>query len=158
MAALYPFVLFLHALTRWIALLGGVWLVVVAASSTGHRGATAEAPVRTPWKVYMGGLHLQLLLGVLLLFISPLAQAAWGDMAAAMQARPMRFFIVEHTTMMIVALAVAQWGSIKSRQAIDAGRSARTSLMFAVVSLLLILAAIPWPFMGEVARPWLRRW
>ena len=70
----------------------------------------------------------------------------------------MRFFIVEHTVMMIVAVAVAQWGSLKSRQAIDAGRSARTSLIFGVVSLLLILAAIPWPFMGEIARPWLRSW
>ena len=158
MAALYPTILFLHALTRWIVVLGGLWLIVAAATSTSHRGATAEAPVRTPWKVYMGGLHLQLLLGLLLLFVSPLALASWGDMGTAMKVRPMRFFVVEHTTMMVVALALAQWGSIKARQAIDAGRSARTTLVFGVISFLLILAAIPWPFMGEVARPWLRSW
>lgn len=158
MAALYPLVLFLHGLNRWLVLVGGIWLVCAAATSTAHRGASAEAPVRAPWKVYVGALHLQFLLGLLLLFISPLAQSAWGDLAGTMRVRPVRFFIVEHTTMMVVALAVAQWGSVKSRTAIDAGRSARTSLVSALVSLLLILAAIPWPFLDEIARPWLRRW
>lgn len=158
MTAWYPFLLFLHALTRWIVVLGGLWLVIAAATSLGQRGPAAVAPVRMPWKAYMGGLHLQLLLGIVLLFVSPLALATWADMGSAMKIRPMRFFAVEHTTMMIVALAVAQWGSIKARRAADAGAAARTSLVYGLISFLLILAAIPWPFMGEIARPWLRSW
>ncbi len=158
MAAFFPFVLFLHGLTRWVVLLAGLWLVFTALSSLGRPGSAHGAPVRVPWRVYMGGIHLQLLLGVLLLFISPLALASWADMGTAMKVRPMRFFVVEHTTMMIVALLVAQWGSVKARRAIDAAGAARTSLVFGGLSLLLILAAIPWPFMGEIARPWLRSW
>jgi hypothetical protein len=92
------------------------------------------------------------------LFVSPLAQASFGDMGTAMKVRPMRFFVVEHTTMMLVALVVAQVGSLKSRRAITSAAAARTSLIFGGLSLLLILAAIPWPFMGEIARPWLRSW
>ena len=158
MDALYPLVLFLHGLTRWLVLVGGVWLVAASFSSLGRSGAVGASPVLVPWRVFMGGLHLQFVLGVLLLLISPLALAAWSDMGAAMRTRPLRFFTVEHTTMMVVALVVAQMGAVRARKAIDARGAARTSLIFGGVSLLLILAAIPWPFMGAIARPWLRAW
>jgi hypothetical protein len=154
----YPFVLFLHGLTRWVVVLGGLWLILAAFSSLNRTSSADVSPVRVPWRVYMGGLHLQLLLGLVLLFVSPLAQAAMADMGGAMRVRPMRFFTVEHTTMMIVALAIAQVGSIRARKAHDAARAARVSLTFGGLSLLLILAAIPWPFFGEIARPWLRSW
>ena len=156
--AAFPFVLFLHGLTRWVIVLGGLWLLFAAATSLGRTSSADVSPVRVPWRVYMGGLHLQLLLGLVLLFLSPIAQAAFADMATAMQVRPRRFFAVEHTTMMVVAFVVAQWGSVKARKALDASAAARTSLVFGGLSLLLILAAIPWPFMGEIARPWLRSW
>jgi hypothetical protein len=158
MAAIYPLVLFLHSLTRWIIVLGGLWLIFAAISSLGRTSSADVSPVRVPWRVYMGGLHLQFLLGLLLLFISPLALATWADMGGAMKVRPMRFFAVEHTTMMVVAFVIAQMGSIRARKAMDAARSARVSLAFGGVSLALILAAIPWPFLGEIARPWLRSW
>lgn len=156
--ATYPFILFLHGLTRWVVVLGGLWLILAAFSSLNRTSSADVSPVRVPWRVYMGGLHLQLLLGIILFFVSPLAQAALADMGAAMRVRPMRFFTVEHTTMMIVALAIAQVGSIRARKAHDAARAARVSLTFGGLSLLLILAAIPWPFFGEIARPWLRSW
>ena len=158
MTALYPSILFLHGATRWLVLIGGLWLVVVSVSSLGRSGPVGGSPVQTPWRVYMGGLHLQVLLGVLLLFVSPLAQAAWGDMGAAMRTRPLRFFTVEHTTMMLVALVLAEMGRARMRRAVDARGAARTSLIFGGISLLLILAAIPWPFFGNIARPLLRSW
>jgi hypothetical protein len=158
MAAFYPFILFLHGLTRWLVLVGGLWLVLASITSLGRSGPVGASPVQTPWRVYMGGLHLQFLLGLVLLFISPLALATWSDMGAAMKVRPMRFFTIEHTTMMIAALGVASVGNARVRRAIDARGAARTSLVFGAISLLLILAAIPWPFMGAIARPWLRSW
>lgn len=158
MAAIYPAVLFLHALTRWVVVLGGLWLLLAALSSTRRTSSADLSPVRLPWRVYMGGLHLQVLLGVLLLLVSPVALAAWADMATAMQVRALRFFTVEHTTMMVLAVVVAQLGAIRARKALDASRAARVTLVFGGVSLLLILAATPWPFMGAIARPWLRSW
>lgn len=158
MAAIYPLVLFLHSFARWIIIVGGLWLILAAVSSLGRTSSADVSPVRVPWRVYMGGLHLQFVLGLLLLLISPLALAAWADMGGAMKVRPMRFFAIEHTTVMVVALVVAQMGSIRARKALDAARAARVSLVFGGVSLALILAAIPWPFLGEIARPWLRSW
>lgn len=158
MAAIYPLVLFLHGLNRWFIVLAALWLLLSAATSLGRTSSAETSPVRSPWGAYMGTLRLQFVLGVLLLFISPLALASWADMGTAMKVRPMRFFTVEHTTMMIVALGVAEMGAARARKAADASRAARATLIFGGLSLLLILAGIPWPFMGEIARPWLRSW
>ena len=158
MSAIYPLVLFLHSLNRWVVVIGGFWLLFAALTSLRRTSSVETSPVRVPWRVYMGGLHLQFLLGLILLFISPLAQAAWADLGSAMRVRPMRFFSVEHTTMMVVAFTVAQMGAVRARKARDASGAARTSLTFAGLSLLLILVAIPWPFLGEIARPLLRAW
>ena len=158
MAAIHPLILFLHGLNRWVIVLGGLWLLLAAASSLRRTSSADLSPVRVPWRVYMGGLHLQLLLGLVLLFISPLVQSAWADLGGAMKVRPLRFFAVEHTTLMIVAFVLAQAGSIRARKALDAARAARVSLTFGGLSLLLILVATPWPFLGAIARPWLRSW
>ena len=158
MAALYPKILFLHGLTRWVVLIGALWLLFAAITSLGRTSSADTSPVRLPWRVYMGSLHLQFLLGVILLFVSPLALAAWADLGAAMKVRPMRFFAVEHTTLMVLAIVVAQMGAVRARKARDAARAARTSLVFCGLSLLAILVAIPWPFLGQIARPLLRAW
>jgi hypothetical protein len=158
MAAIYPLVLFLHSLTRWLVVVGALWLLVAALSSLGRTSSVETSPVRVPWRVYMGGLHLQFVFGLLLLFMSPLALAAWADIGAAMKVKPMRFFSLEHPTLMIIALVVAQMGAVRARKARDAAGAARTSLVFAGLSVLLILVAMPWPFLGTIARPLLRSW
>ena len=160
MAALsvYPIILFLHSLNRWVVVLGALWLILAALSSLKRTSSAETSPVRVPWRVYMGGLHLQFVLGLILLFVSPLALAAWGDLGAAMKVRPLRFFAIEHTAMMLLAVVVAQMGAVRARTARDAARAASTTLAFAGLSLLVILVAIPWPFLGQVARPLLRAW
>jgi len=156
--SLYPIVLFLHSLNRWVVVLGALWLILAALSSLKRTSSAETSPVRVPWRVYMGGLHLQFVLGLILLFVSPLALAAWGDLGAAMKVRPLRFFAIEHTAMMLLAVVVAQMGAVRARTARDAARAASTTLAFAGLSLLVILVAIPWPFLGQVARPLLRAW
>ncbi len=158
MAAIYPLVLFLHGLNRWFVVLFALWLLVSALSSLGRTSSAETSPVRGPWRAYVGTLRLQLVLGALLLVISPLAVEAWSDMGAAMKVRPLRFFTVEHTALMFAAIGLAEAGAARARKAKDAARAARVTLMFGGLSLLLILAAIPWPFLGEIARPWLRSW
>jgi len=156
--SLYPIILFLHSLNRWVVVLGALWLILAALSSLKRTSSAETSPVRVPWRVYMGGLHLQFVLGLILLFVSPLALAAWGDLGAAMKVRPLRFFAIEHTAMMLLAVVVAQMGAVRARTARDAARAASTTLAFAGLSLLVILVAIPWPFLGQVARPLLRAW
>ena len=157
MAALYPFIVFLHGLNRWFVLLAVLWLLVTALSP-GVRRQSSASPVRTPYNVYLMTLRLQFLLGVVLLFISPVAQAAWADFGAAMANKGLRFFVVEHTAMMFVAIGLAEAGMARVVKATDGRTAARAALIFGTLSLLVILAAIPWPGREVIGRPLLRSW
>ena len=93
--------------------------------------------------------HTQLLVGIILYFVSPFVQFS-GD---AMKNSEIRFFTMEHTSMMLVAIVLITMGRIMSKKApTDAGKFKRL-FWFNFIALLVILAAIPWPF-GHVARPW----
>ena len=103
-------------------------------------------------------LELVALLGVVLLFTSPVAQAAWADLAGAIRVAQLRFFVLEHPVMMTAAIALAEAGLARVTKAPDEKAAARRAAVFVTLSLLLILAAIPWPSRPEVARPLLRGW
>ena len=158
MAALYPIVLFLHGLTRWFVLLTALWLLAMSVAPVSRQSPDAWPPVRMPYHVYLSTLRLQFLLGVLLLFVSPIAQAAWSDMGGAMRDRMLRFFSIEHTVMMVLASGLAEAGMARVIKAKDDRGAARAALTYGLLSLLVILAAIPWPFREAAARPWLRGW
>ena len=68
-----------------------------------------------------------------------------------------RFFTVEHTTMMILAWILVHVGRTSVKRASTDAAKHRKMLLFFGLALLLILAAIPWPFRTEIARP-LFRW
>jgi hypothetical protein len=62
-----------------------------------------------------------------------------------------RFFWVEHPLMMIIAIILI---TMARRKAKVLNYKAVSWLLF--IALVLILAAIPWPFREGVARPWIR--
>ena len=80
MAAIYPLVLFLHGLNRWFVAPRGSRAAAVGGHVAQPHEFGGDLACARPWRAYMGTLRLQFVLGVLLLFISPLAQAAWADM------------------------------------------------------------------------------
>lgn len=140
---MYVGLLHLHNLTRWLVLIAAVFAIAVAL-----RGLLGARPwdklARVSSSVYVGVLDLQMLIGLVLYVISPLIRAGWGDLAAAMAIQQVRFFTVEHALIMIVAVALAHVGSGLARKAsTDRARYGRTSLFFSL-SLLAILAGIPW--------------
>ena len=68
-----------------------------------------------------------------------------------------RFFTVEHSLMMILAWILVHVGRTSVKRASTDAAKHRKMLLFFGLALLLILAAIPWPFRTEIARP-LFRW
>jgi len=63
-----------------------------------------------------------------------------------MQSPILRFFLVEHTTAMLLAVILITIGHIRAKRAVNAMQSARTLLWFFLISLIIILVLIPWPF------------
>ena len=83
--------------------------------------------------------HIQLLLGLILYFISPKVDFSM------MGEKLYRFFSVEHISMMLVAIVLITIGRVRSRKS-EAGDKHRTILFYYVMGLVLIVMAIPWPF------------
>ena len=140
----------LHNLLRWVVLGGGIYALVMA-----YRGLFAGAmwsnQNRVSGLVFTSALNTQLLVGLVLYVVSPLTRAALQNMGAAMQNENLRFFAVEHSVTMILAVVVAQLGfSMAKRAARDAVKY-RWSAAAYTVALLLVLSMIPWwrPFL-----PW----
>jgi hypothetical protein len=96
-------------------------------------------------RAFTGMLDFQFLIGLsLYLFFSPMTRAAFGDMGSAMRDAPLRYFLVEHPTIMIAAVAIAHVGSVKVKRATtDAEKFQRASIWFGL-ALAATVGFIPW--------------
>lgn len=140
---MYPFVLFLHSVVRWLVVV--LALAAVGLALYGWLG-------KKPWTIrddrlglfYTVVLDLQLTLGVLLyVFLSPITQAAFQDFGAAMKTQVLRYWAIEHIVIMIVAVALAHVGRVLSKKANGPAKFQRAAIFFGL-SLVAILAAMPW--------------
>ena len=93
-------------------------------------------------KVYLFALiatHTQLLIGLILFFLSPKVNF---DL---IKEKVFRFYTIEHGFMMIIAVVLITMGRARSKK-LEGGDKHRTVLVFYGMALIIILAAIPWPF------------
>lgn len=140
---MYLALLYTHNLTRWIVLIAAV--AALALALTGRFGKQPFGKQhRIANLVFVSSMDLQLVLGLLLYFVSPLIQSGLANMSAAMGDATLRFFLVEHSFYMIVALALAHVGSVMVRKAKDDGAKHTRTLIWFGLSLVVVLAGIPW--------------
>jgi hypothetical protein len=139
---MYTFILDARSVLRWIVLATAAWTLMGA-----YRGWLGS----TPWSdtdqwavlLFTRALDLQVLLGVALAFVSPLIQYALFGLRAAMQAPHLRFFLVEHVPLMLVAITmVYAGGGLALRSTGDRTRVQRTAELF-ILATLVIAVAIP---------------
>jgi hypothetical protein len=131
-----------HNLLRWVVL--GLGFLAILRTARGLGGSTPFASARKSLAMFMAFVHVQLLLGLLLLMNSPIVQAAMRDMETAMADRALRQVVVEHPTLMVLAAILITIGSIIAKnRATDAARH-KVGLTFALITMVVILAGIPW--------------
>lgn len=141
---MYPILLSLHNIFRWVVLV----LAVLAVSRAlmgwlGRHDWTASSG--GAGRVYTIVMDVQLLLGVLLYAVfSPVTRAAFADMAAAMATREIRFFVAEHLLLMLLAVVAAHVGTVQARKEGDDVARYRRSAIWYGLSLLLMLGGMPW--------------
>ena len=141
---MYTGLLHTHNFFRWLVLL--VALLAIGLAFSGWLG-------KRDWKKIdnISGLLLtmfvdiQLVVGIILYaFVSPITRSAFADFGAAMKNEMLRFYAVEHFTMMIIALIVIHIGRSKSKKAVLVNKKHRLAAIFYTIGLLIILAGIPW--------------
>lgn len=131
-----------HNVLRWVVLVLG--LLAIARAAAGINGSVPYDRARKAAAMFMGSVHLQLLLGLLLLMNSPIVKAAMRDMEATMQDAGLRKIVIEHPTLMVMAALAVTFGAIFAKnQKTDARRHLIGTVMMSV-SLLIILVGIPW--------------
>ena len=88
---------------------------------------------------------MQFVVGLLLFAVfSPLTRAAFRDIGGAMSDAPVRYFLLEHPLIMLLAIASAHIGAVQvKRAATDAERFQKASILYGL-SLAAIAGFIPW--------------
>ena len=141
---------------RWAILLFGLWTLLNAITGVMSKRAYTANDNRSNL-FFMISCDIQLLLGLALYFSNSWFDKLKTGMGPVMKNSYDRFFTVEHTTMMILAWILVHVGRTSVKRASTDAAKHRKMLLFFGLALLLILAAIPWPFRTEIARP-LFRW
>jgi hypothetical protein len=141
---MYPYVLSLHNVVRWIVLLAGAWAVFLAWRGWLGRRQWTSAEDRAT-RIFVGVLDVQFLLGLLLFaVVSPLTRQAFRDVGAAMSDAPVRYFLLEHPLIMLAAIAAAHIGAVQVRRATsDAERFQKASILLGL-SFAALAGFIPW--------------
>jgi hypothetical protein len=153
---MYPLFLTLHSFVRWAVVILGVIVIVRAIMGLAGKRDWLAADGRFV-SFFTMSMNIQFVLGLILyIFLSPTVQRAMTDFGGAMGDRIARFWLVEHMTMMIVALALTHVGAARVRKAAAAVGKHRNALIFIGLSMLAIFLAIPWPGTGADPRPLFR--
>ncbi len=141
---MYQFINTLHSYTRWVLLI--LIVVVLFRAAMGWFGKRPYTKSDNMWSVSLLGLtHLQALGGLILyFFLSPITQSAFADFGAAMKDKYLRFYAVEHLTIMLLAVVMIQLGRTLSKKAIGAEAKHKKLFIYTLIGLVLILAGIPW--------------
>lgn len=84
--------------------------------------------------------HIQLLVGLILYFVSPLGSAQLGNMKDA----AMRLTSLEHPLINIIALALITIGWSKHKKEESNNGKFKKIAIFYTIGLILLLAMIPW--------------
>ena len=86
------------------------------------------------------GVHIQLLVGFILYFVSPLGAASFGQMSD----KALRLTSLEHPLINILAIVLITIGWSKHKKAIESAAKFKSIALFYAIGLVLILSRIPW--------------
>lgn len=149
---MHDFLLISHSILRWAVLVAGI-----AATTAAWRGWKSGAPWTPAHKklnlAFLIAVDLQMMLGLTMqLGTSALASVAMTDMKTAMKVPLLRFFAVEHLTLMLAAVALVHVGFGRAKRLTVAADQHKAGAVFFAIALVLMLAGIPWPFRADIGR------
>jgi hypothetical protein len=140
---MFPALHHMHSGLRWIVL---ILLVINVLNAIGFMGGKPVTPQAK--KLSLFGLiatHVQVVIGLIVYFFS---QKVRFD-STTMSDPVARFFTMEHTLMMLIAVILISLGHRQTK----AGNG-KKMFWFYFIALVVILAAIPWPFRTALGGGW----
>lgn len=137
--------LHLHSFLRWVILL---LLLVAIFKSLGAGSRPFTNSHKKAGLFLMVAVDIEFLVGLIQWITGAFGLKVIQDqgMAAVMKNATLRFFAVEHIAMMFIAVALVHIGKSFAKKNISDRKKHRKTVLFYVLALIVILAAIPWPF------------
>lgn len=136
---MYDFIQKIHSGWAYLALL---LLVIAVINSFMGMGSKREFTSKDR-KIALFGLiatHIQLVVGLILYFVSPLGKASLGNMGDA----ALRLTSLEHPLINLIAITLITIGWSKHKKAATSEAKFKSIAIFYVLGLGLILSRIPW--------------
>lgn len=133
----YKFFLHFHSGFRYIVLV--LMLLAIIVSLRGWLGNKPYTEGNRKINLFaMISAHTQLLIGIVLYFLSPFVQFT----SAAMSEKTTRYWTMEHLVMMIIAIALITIGHARSKRAIDSAAKHKAIAVFYIIAIVVIVVAI----------------
>jgi hypothetical protein len=148
---MYKGLLDLHSALRWIAI---ILMIATIVDSLVRMYRPFKDNERKLALFTLISLHTQLIIGLLLYFVSPVIAAAFE--AGHIMKNPVgRFYLVEHLLGMLLAITLVTIGYSKAKKQSEHWSKHKIIFFYYLFAFIIILISIPWPFrlVGE-GRGW----
>ncbi len=149
---MYSFTLALHSLNRWAVLIS-LTLICITSVRGWKKQLAFEQKNRLLQTITLSAVHLQLIIGLYLYFISPISSYFLSHFSKGIHDRELRFFGMEHIFVMIIAIVLMTIGNSKVKKAQTDHRKFKLQFIWFIIGLILILSSIPWSFSPLISRP-----
>lgn len=139
MGTAYPTLVQLHSLNRYAVMALAAFVLIYALMGWFNRKSWDKLANATSGAL-VGLTHLQLLLGLILYFISPYALA--GNSATRTSDPWQRYFTMEHITAMIIFVVLIQLGRTFSKKAADDTEKYKKLAMYTGIAVVVLLGGL----------------
>ncbi len=134
---MYSFLVVAHSLVRYFLLIALILVIIRSLMGWMNKSAYSKLDDKLSLGLFMLT-HTQLLLGIILYFISPIVIFS----GASMKDPIARYWLVEHNTGMIIAIVLITMGRITMKKLTDGVAKHKRLFIFNAIALVIILAMI----------------
>jgi hypothetical protein len=152
---MYEMLLYSHSITRWLVLIS-----LISATFRAYKGYATHAEFSKTdnmfrhWTATFA--HIQLLIGMILYFQSPITGYFWKNFKEAIRNLDATFFSLIHIFLMLTTIIIITIGSAMAKRRKTDILKHQTVFYWFSIALIILLIAIPWPFSPLATRPYFR--
>ncbi|SDG25795.1 hypothetical protein SAMN05421825_3062 [Epilithonimonas hungarica] len=130
----------LHGIFAYISLILLIFAVIYAIYGLLRRTDYGK-PARIISMLALSGVHMQIVIGLVLYFLSPLGSS--NVSREMMKNSTSRFYALEHPFMMLIGIALITIGYVRAKKASEKKRKFLSIAIFYAIGLLCLLSRMP---------------
>lgn len=134
---MYNGLLFAHSYLRYFVLILLIVVIITSVLGFANKKPYTSSDNKIGLFLFIAT-HLQLLLGLILFFVSPVVQFS----GAAMKDAATRYWLVEHNTAMVIAIIFITLARTSSKKMADSEAKHKRMFIFNLIALVIIILTI----------------